>query len=76
MTRSRGPSGKQRVTAALEPAGVHVDDAVAVNASEDEIVIRRQRPRLTMAELLACFDPAKHRHGLAFDGDPLGSETP
>ena len=63
-------------TAALERAGLRVDDAVEVIASQDEIVIRRQRPRVTMAELLACLDPAKHRHGLAFDGDPVGSETP
>jgi antitoxin component of MazEF toxin-antitoxin module len=62
-------------TAALERAGLHVDDAVEVVAGEDEIVIRRQRPRVTMAELLARFDPAKHRHDLAFDGDPAGSET-
>jgi antitoxin component of MazEF toxin-antitoxin module len=62
-------------TAALERAGLHVDDAVEVVTGEDEIVIRRQRPRVTMAELLARFDPAKHRHDLAFDGDPAGSET-
>ncbi len=62
--------------AALERAGLHVDDVVDVFASEDKIVIRRQRPRVTMAGLLAGFDPAKHRHGLAFDGDPMGSETP
>ena len=62
-------------TAALERAGLHVDDAVEVVADEDEIVIRRQRPRVTMAELLARFDPAKHRHDLAFDGAPVGSET-
>jgi antitoxin component of MazEF toxin-antitoxin module len=62
-------------SAALEHAGLHIDDAVEVIASEDEIVIRRQRPRVTMAELLARFDPAKHRHDLAFDGDPVGNET-
>ena len=62
-------------TAALERAGLHVDDAVEGVASEDEIIIRRQRPRVTMAELLARFDPTKHRHNLAFDGDPAGSET-
>ena len=62
-------------TAALERAGLHVDDAVEVIAGEDEIIIRRQRPRVTMAELLARFDPAKHRHDLAFDGDPVGSES-
>jgi antitoxin component of MazEF toxin-antitoxin module len=60
---------------ALERAGLHVDDAVEVVASEDEIVIRRQRPRVTMAELLARFDPAKHRHDLELDDDAVGTET-
>jgi antitoxin component of MazEF toxin-antitoxin module len=60
----------------LERAGLHVGDAVEVIASDDAIAIRRQRPRVTMAELLARFDPATHRYGLAFDGDPVGSETP
>ncbi len=61
---------------ALERAGLHVDDAVQIIASEDKIVIRRQRPRVGMAELLARFDPAKHRHDLTLDGKPVGSETP
>jgi antitoxin MazE len=72
-----GNSAAVRIgTAALERAGLHVDDAVEVVASEDEIVIRRQRPRVTMTELLARFDPEKHRHELAFDGSPIGTETP
>jgi antitoxin component of MazEF toxin-antitoxin module len=62
-------------TAALERANLHIDDAVDVIATEDEIVIRRRRPRVTMDELLAKFDPEKHRHDLAFDNDPTGTET-
>jgi antitoxin component of MazEF toxin-antitoxin module len=61
--------------AALERAGLHVDDVVDVIANEDEIVIRRRRPRVAMTDLLARFDPAKHRHDLAFDSDPVGRET-
>lgn len=63
-------------SAALERAGLHVNDPVEVVANEQEIVIRRQRPRVTMAELLARFDPTRHRHDLAFDTDPAGTETP
>jgi antitoxin component of MazEF toxin-antitoxin module len=63
-------------TSALEHAGLHVDDAVEIIAREAEIVILWQRSRVTMAELLARFDPAKHRHDLAFDDEPLGTETP
>lgn len=33
------------------------------------------RPRVTMAELLAKFDPEKHRHELMLDGAPVGTET-
>jgi antitoxin component of MazEF toxin-antitoxin module len=62
--------------AALERARLHVEDAVDVIADEDGIIIRRQWPRITMAELLACFDPRKHRHDLAFDDDPVGTEAP
>jgi len=62
-------------SAALERAHLRVDDAVEVIASEDEIIIRRQRPQVAMADLLAKFDPTKHRHDLAFDRDPVGTET-
>jgi antitoxin component of MazEF toxin-antitoxin module len=62
-------------TAALERAHLHVDDAVDVIARDDEIVIRRQRTRVTMAELLARFDPAMHRRDLQLDADPIGTET-
>ena len=61
--------------AALERVSLHVDDVVDIIASEDKIVIRRQRPGVPMAELLARFDSAKHRHDVAFDGDPAGGGT-
>jgi len=71
-----GNSAAVRIaTAALERANLHIDDAVDVIATEDEIVIRRRRPRITMDELLSKFDPVKHRHELAFDEDPAGTET-
>jgi antitoxin MazE len=62
-------------SAALEHAHLHLDDIVDIIASEDEIVIRRQRPHVTMADLLSRFDPEKHRHDLAFDVDPVGTES-
>ena len=71
-----GNSAAVRIGAAvLERAHLSVDDAVDIIASDDEIVIRRQRPRVAMADLLAQFDPAKHRHDLVFDIDPAGTET-
>jgi antitoxin component of MazEF toxin-antitoxin module len=62
-------------TALLEHAHLHVDDVVEVIAGEEEIIIRRQRPSVTMATLLAQFDPEKHRHDIAFDVNPVGNET-
>jgi antitoxin component of MazEF toxin-antitoxin module len=71
-----GNSAAVRIgVAALERANLHVDDPVDIIASEDEIIIRRQRPRVTMAELLERFDPTTHRHDLAFDIEPDGNET-
>jgi antitoxin component of MazEF toxin-antitoxin module len=71
-----GNSAAVRIAAAaLERAHLSIDDAVDVIANEDEIIIRRRRPRVTMTELLAKFDPEKHRHELAFDSDPTGTET-
>lgn len=71
-----GNSAAIRISAAaLERAHLHIDDAVDVIATEDEIIIRRRRPRVTMDELLASFDPEKHRHELAFDVDASGTET-
>ena len=71
-----GNSAAVRIgTAALERAQLHVDDPVDIIAHDDEIVIRRRRPHVTMAELLARFDPATHRRDLQLDGVPAGIET-
>jgi hypothetical protein len=48
---------------------------VDILAREDEIIIRRQAPRPTLDDLLARFDPAKHRHDLMLDDPPVGGET-
>ena len=71
-----GNSAAVRIgTATLERAHLQVDDPIEIIARDDEIVIRRQRPRVTMTDLLARFDPALHRHDLQFDDEPMGSET-
>jgi len=66
----------KRMQHLLEIAHLRVGDAVEVVARENEIIIRRQRPRVTMTELLARFDPTKHRHDLHLDVEPIGTETP
>ncbi len=72
-----GNSAAVRIgAAALERANLHVDDPVDIIANDEEIIIRRQRPRVAMSELLAQFDPLKHRHDLALDVDVTGCETP
>jgi antitoxin component of MazEF toxin-antitoxin module len=72
-----GNSAAVRLSAAaLDIARLRIDDAVDIIAREDEIIIRRQRPHVTMADLLARFDPTKHRHTVQVDDDPLGTETP
>lgn len=71
-----GNSAAVRLPAgALERASLHQDDAVEIIARDGEIIIRRQRPRVTMTELLVGFDPAKHRHPLRLDDAPIGTET-
>ncbi|MFC0387605.1 AbrB/MazE/SpoVT family DNA-binding domain-containing protein [Muricoccus vinaceus] len=71
-----GNSAAVRLAAAtLETAHFRLEDPVDVIARDGEIVIRKQRPRVTMAELLARFDPEKHRHSLQFDVEPAGTET-
>jgi antitoxin component of MazEF toxin-antitoxin module len=71
-----GNSAAVRINAAaLEHAHLQVDDVVEVVARDDEIVIRRQRPKVTMSELLATFDPGRHAHDLTFDAEPAGNET-
>jgi antitoxin component of MazEF toxin-antitoxin module len=60
---------------ALERAKLHIDDPVDVIARDDEIVIRRARPRVSLDELLARFDPEKHRRDPVLDDEPVGTET-
>ncbi|MBV9756399.1 MAG: AbrB/MazE/SpoVT family DNA-binding domain-containing protein [Alphaproteobacteria bacterium] len=60
---------------ALERAGLAVGDAVEVVAREDAILLRRRRPRVALDELLARFDPAKHRGDPLLDDAPTGTET-
>ncbi len=72
-----GNSAAVRIgAAALEHAHLHIADAVDIIATDGEIVIRRQSPKVTMAELLAQFDPTRHRHDITFDVEPMGTETP
>ena len=72
-----GNSAAVRIgSAVLERAHMAVSDPVDIIATDDEIVIRRKQPAVTMAELLAKFDPQKHRHDISFDVDPIGVETP
>jgi antitoxin MazE len=71
-----GNSAAVRLAAAtLEEAQLRVDDVVDVIANQGKVVIRKQRPQVTMAELLARFDPEKHRHALHFDAPPIDRET-
>jgi hypothetical protein len=48
---ARRPSGRELGWSAT----LSIDDPVDIIADDDEIVIRRQRPRVTMDELLARF---------------------
>lgn len=71
-----GNSAAIRIGAStLECAHLQISDEVEITANDGEIIIRKQRPRVTMAELLSRFDPEKHRHDLTFDVDPVGTET-
>jgi antitoxin MazE len=62
-------------SSALDAAQMQVTDPVDVIATEGEIIIRRRYPKVTMAELLAKFDPDKHRRDLILDDAPVGKET-
>jgi antitoxin MazE len=62
-------------TATLEEAHLHIDDAVELIAGDGEIIIRRPRPRVRLEDLLAKFDPEKHRHEPMLDDEPIGRET-
>jgi antitoxin component of MazEF toxin-antitoxin module len=62
-------------SAALQRAHLSVGDTVQIVARDDEIVIRRQRPQVSLDELLARFDPDNHRRDPVLDDTPMGSET-
>jgi Growth regulator len=71
-----GNSAAIRLPAAvLEHAHLSADDPVELAARDGEIIIRRQRPRVTLDDLLARYDPEKHRHDLLVDDPPVGRET-
>lgn len=71
-----GNSAAVRLSASmLERANLHRDDAIDIIARDDEIIIRRQVPHLSLDDLLARFDPKKHRHDLMLDAPPVGRET-
>lgn len=70
-----GNSAAVRLPAAvLEQARMETGDAVEVIARDGEILIRRQRPRVTLDELLARYEPEAHRHDLILDDPPVGNE--
>ena len=75
VSRWGNSAGVRLTSAVLEIANLNVDEAVDVIAREGEIVIRRQRPRVTLAGLLTKYDPEKHRHDLLFDDNPVGTGT-
>lgn len=63
-------------SATLARASLAIDDAVeVVVAGEGEIIIRKPRPRVRLDDLLARFDPQKHRHAPMLDDEPVGNET-
>ncbi len=70
-----GNSAAIRLSASvLERAKLHCDDLIEIIAREDEIIIRRQVPRPTLDDLLARFEPEKHRHERVLDDPPTGTE--
>jgi antitoxin MazE len=71
-----GNSAAVRLPAAtLEQASFHIDDTVEIVAGEGEIIIRHPRPRVRLDDLLAKFNPKKHRHAPMLDDRPVGIET-
>ena len=75
MPRGGVLPGDQHMTAKPECVGWRVDDAMPGITRGNERGMWRPRPRVTMAELLARFDPVKQGHELTFDGDPMGKEA-
>ncbi|MDE7548877.1 AbrB/MazE/SpoVT family DNA-binding domain-containing protein [Acetobacter fabarum] len=73
---SWGNSAGVRLNASiLQEANLQIKDKVEVRVSGGEIVIRPQKKRQTLDELMARFDPEKHRHDLMLDALPVGKET-
>jgi antitoxin component of MazEF toxin-antitoxin module len=71
-----GNSAAVRLSASiLGRADFHISDEVEIVAGEGEIIIRHPRPRVRLDDLLARFDPAKHRHDVMLDDGPVGIET-
>jgi len=71
-----GNSAAVRIpAAALSAANLSIAEDIEIEAHDGELVIRRVPPRVSMAELLARFDPAKHRHELMLDDVPVGAES-
>lgn len=71
-----GHSAAVRLSSAtLERAAFRITDEIEIVAGEGEIIIRHPRPRVRLDDLLAKFDPAKHRHELMLDDEPIGIET-
>jgi antitoxin component of MazEF toxin-antitoxin module len=71
-----GNSAAVRLSAAtLERAAFHITDEIEIVAGEGEIIIRHPRPRVSLDDLLARFDPQLHRHAPLLDDAPRGNET-
>ena len=71
-----GNSAAIRLSSAmLEAAALQVDDPVELVARDGEVIIRRPRPQVRLDDLLARFDPDKHRHEPILDDAPAGRET-
>jgi antitoxin component of MazEF toxin-antitoxin module len=62
-------------SATLARASIAINDPVEIVAGEGEIIIRKPRPRVRLDDLLARFDPKKHRHAPMLDDEPVGNET-
>ena len=71
-----GNSAAIRLSSAmLEAAALEVDDPVELVARDGEVIIRRPRPQVRLDDLLARFDPDKHRHEPILDDAPAGRES-
>jgi len=71
--------GQQRRRAAqlrhTRGRALHVDDPVELVFREGEVIIRRPRPQVRLDDLLARFDPDRHRHEPILDSAPAGRES-